>query len=517
MDSSYKHPKGLYLLFATEMWERFSYYAMRGIFALFLTKALLFDKAFVSNLYGSFTGLVYLTPLIGGYLADRYWGNRRSILYGGMLMATGQFCLFLSAYFYTEVNLANIYLYAGLLLLIVGNGFFKPNITTMVGQLYSDTDIRKDSAYTIFYMGINLGALFSPLVAGTLGETGNPADFKWGFLSACIGMVIGTVIFYLLKNKYLITPDGKAIGIEPNINRDRQKKDKTEKSPAIRKSLAEYILWVSGEIILFLIFFLWADFDFFGAAIFSLCIIVPAFIITDRSLTKTERKKIWVIYIIAFFSIFFFSAFEQAGVSLTFFADEQINRTILGWEMPASYFQSINPVFIVILAPGFSVLWLILNRKNVKLSSPVKQAIGLFLLSIGFLVISFGVKSIQPGMKLSIFWLIALYFILTMGELCLSPIGLSLVNRLAPVRFASLLMGVWFLSSSTANKFAGTLSALYPEFDNTGKLIKASSLFGFQIESLFDFFMIFVVMAGVASIVLFLMSRWLEKMMGGEK
>jgi POT family proton-dependent oligopeptide transporter len=517
MDSSYRHPKGLYLLFATEMWERFSYYAMRGIFVLFLTKALLFDKAFASNLYGSFTGLVYLTPLIGGYIADRYWGNRRSILHGGLLMSVGQFCLFLSAFFYTQVELAKIFLYAGLLLLIIGNGFFKPNISTMVGQLYSENDVRKDSAYTIFYMGINVGALFSPLVAGTLGETGDPSDFKWGFLSACIGMLVSTVIFYILKNKYLINPDGNAIGIEPNISQESQRVIQKDHSPVLKKSLTEYILWSIGEIILFLIFFLGADFDFVGAAIFSLCIIVPAFIITDRSLTKTERKKVWVIYIIAFFSIFFFSAFEQAGVSLTFFADEQINRSVLGWEMPASYFQSINPLFIVILAPGFSLLWLFLNKKNIKLSSPAKQAIGLVLLSVGFLVISLGIKNIEPGMKISMFWLIALYFIITMGELCLSPIGLSLVNRLAPVRFASLLMGVWFLSSATANKFAGTLSALYPEFDNDGNVQKVSSLFGYQIDSLYDFFIIFVVMAGLASILLFFMTRRLEKMMGDEK
>ena len=205
------HPKGLYVLFVTEMWERFSYYGMRAIFVLFLTKALLYDKAFGSDIYGSYTGLVYLTPLIGGYMADRYWGNRKSIIIGGIMMAIGQFFMFLAGSFYQNVDLARIIMMGGLTFLIFGNGFFKPNISTMVGQLYPKGDKRVDSAFTIFYMGINLGAFFSPLVCGYLGDTGNPGDFKWGFLAACIGMIVSLILFISLKDRYIVTPEGEAI------------------------------------------------------------------------------------------------------------------------------------------------------------------------------------------------------------------------------------------------------------------------------------------------------------------
>jgi POT family proton-dependent oligopeptide transporter len=451
-------------------------------------------------------------------MADRYWGNRRSILLGGLIMALGQFCMFLSATFYTQIEISIFLMYAGLIFLIVGNGFFKPNITTMVGQLYHDNDIRKDSAYTIFYMGINLGAFFSPLVAGTLGDTGDPTDFKWGFFSACIGMLIGTVVFQILKNRYLVTPTGEAIGVKPNIQREPVRENlELQPSQSIGTLLKELTLWGMGEIAIFFLFYKVFFFDFFGSAIFSLCLIVPAYIITDRSLSKIEKHRIWVIYIISFCVIFFWSAFEQAGASLTFFADEQTDRVIFGWEMPASYFQVFNAFFIVLLAPVFSFLWIYLKRKKIEISSPAKQALGLFLLSIGYLIIALGVNNVEPGIKVSMLWLISLYFIHTIGELCLSPIGLSMVNRLAPVRFASLLMGVWFLSTSTANKFAGMLSALYPEFDSNGKLLKATSFAGFRIENLYDFFMLFVIMAGVASVLLFLFTKNLQKMMHEEE
>ena len=511
------HPKGLYLLFATEMWERFSYYGMRAIFVLYMIKALLFDKELASSIYGSYTGLVYLTPLIGGYMADRYWGNRRSILTGGVLMAIGQFCMFLSASFYTEVQLATCLMFAGLGLLIFGNGFFKPNITTMVGQLYADQDPRSDAAYTIFYMGINLGAFFSPLVCGTLGETGEPSDFRWGFLAACIGMIIGVVCFKLLQNKYLVTPTGRQIGVEPNVRREAAAPEAAGAGQVSgKKQATEFLLWGGVAVALYFVFRLLCRFDGIGSAIFALYIAVPCYIITDRTLTREERDRVLVIYIISFFVIFFWAAFEQAGASLTYFADEQTNRMIFGWEMPASYFQTFNALFIVTLAPVFAWLWPVLNRHRLEPASVSKQAIGLFLLSLGYLLIAVGVRGVAPGVKVSMFWLVGLYFLHTIGELCLSPIGLSMVNKLAPVRFASLLMGVWFLSTATANKFAGMLSGLYPEFDETtGELIRATSFCGHPITGLYDFFMIFVVMAGVAAIVLGCLTGWLQKKMHG--
>ncbi|HET6992049.1 MAG TPA: peptide MFS transporter, partial [Bacteroidia bacterium] len=459
-DTPKGHPKGLYVLFVTEMWERFSYYGMRAIFILFLVNALKFDKADASNIYGSYTGLVYLTPLLGGFIADRYWGNRKSIIVGGLVMALGQFFMFLSGSFYQQTDFARILMLVGLFFLIFGNGFFKPNISTMVGSHYPKGDKRVDSAFTIFYMGINLGAFFSPLICGALGDTGDPGDFKWGFLAACIGMLCSLVLFIWLKNKFLVTPEGEQIGVSPN---KKVEVVDANAAPSQELSKSQAAVWGVIGVALVCVFYFVAGFDFFGSLIFGMAIAIPGLIISDRSLTKPEKDRIWVIYIAAFFVIFFWSAFEQAGASLTFFAEEQTNRSLFGWTVPASYFQSINAVAIVIFAPLFAALWTMLNKRNMEPASPYKQAYGLAFLAVGYLVIALGVNMIGPGDKSNMLWLIALYVIHTFGELCLSPIGLSMVNKLAPIKFASLLMGVWFVANATANKFAGMLSALYPE------------------------------------------------------
>jgi POT family proton-dependent oligopeptide transporter len=570
------HPKGLYVLFVTEMWERFSYYGMRAIFTLFMTKALLFDKGRGSEIYGSYTGLVYLTPLIGGYVADRFWGNRKSIIFGGALMAAGQFMMFLSGTFYKEVGFATMLMYGGLGLLIFGNGFFKPNISTMVGQLYPEGDKRVDSAFTIFYMGINLGAFIAPLICGGLGDTGNAEDFRWGFLAACIGMLLSLVLFITLKDKYIVTPDGQQIGDKPNKARPDHPSDDPNAAPKptqTQSGMTILLVWLGIAFALAAVFYFAAGMDVIGTFIFTLTIAAPGYIISDPSLTKVERQRIGVIYIIAFFVIFFWAAFEQAGASLTYFAEEQTNRELFGRTIPASFFQTINAVAIVILAPAFVALWSALGKRNLEPASPYKQALGLFLLALGYVVIAVGVKGLAPGVRVSMMWLISLYTIHTLGELCLSPIGLSMVNKLAPVRFASLLMGVWFLSTSAANKFAGTLSGLYPEpvvavatvekleadkgvalfpkeFDKqkrkvndvpviamelvqlgevkdeakkseikqvmeTNLVDNAKSFVGFKISTLYDFFMVFVVMAGASSVVLFLLSKKLLDWMHG--
>jgi POT family proton-dependent oligopeptide transporter len=494
------HPKGLYVLFFTEMWERFSYYGMRAILMLFMTKMLLFDAEFASGLYGNYTGLVYLSPLIGGYISDRYWGNRRSILVGGILMAIGQFMLFGCASL-LGTDMSKVMFFIGLLCLIIGNGFFKPNISTMVKQLYPQGDKRLDAAFSIFYMGINLGALFSPLVCGTLAEK---VHYKWGFFSAGIGMIIGILLFEFLKHKYIVTAEGKPVGAKPLP----VQKEKTE-TTATSFDMKRVMLWVAIYAILWAVFMLGVGFNFVSTLIFATSIAAAGFVITDPSLTKIERTRIVVIYIIAFFVIFFWSAFEQAGASLTLFADQQTDRNILGWEMPASYFQAVNPFAIVIFAPIFAMLWVGLGKRNMEPPSPVKQAIGLFLLAVGYLIIAFGVKGVSGAEKVSIFWLLSMYLVHTIGELCLSPIGLSMVAKLSPVRLGSLLMGIWFLSNAMANDFAGMLSKLYPEGGKT------TSLLGIEITNLYDFFMVFVGMAGIASIVLFLLSSRLLKMMHG--
>lgn len=507
------HPKGLYLLFVTEMWERFSYYGMRALFMLYMVQALLFDKELASQVYGSYTGLVYLTPLIGGYIADRYWGNRRSIVTGALTMAVGQFLLFLSACYYHEVGLAKYLMFCGLGLLILGNGFFKPNISTMVGRLYRPDDSRKDSAFTIFYMGVNVGSTLAPLICGLIGNTGHPEDFKWGFLAACIGMLLGAAVFRIFMNRYICDPDGNPVGTAPARSKETTKKD--EKKPS---NTGRTVLMVAFTLILTILFSVnwghtsdgvFAGSDWIGSLIYATVIVMPIIIITDKSLTRTEQARIGVIYIIAFFVIFFWSAYEQAGASLTFFADEQTDRRIGNWEMPAAYFQSFNPIMIVTLAPVFAAIWSFLGKRGWEPSSPRKQSIGLLLLSLGYLYIAFGVKDIEPGVKVSMAWLTGLYLIHTMGELCLAPIGLSLVYKLSPARFSSLLMGVWYLSTSAANKFAGFLSGFYPEHG------VSKSCLGYQVENLYDFFMLFVFMSGAAAVILFLLSGKLQKMMKG--
>jgi POT family proton-dependent oligopeptide transporter len=613
--TSTSHPKGLYLLYFTEMWERFSYYGMRAIFTLYMVNALLFDKAFASSIYGSYTGLVYLTPLLGGYIADRYWGNRKSIIFGGILMAIGQFLMFFSGSIYTTPETAKLVMFSGLGFLIFGNGFFKPNISTMVGQLYKPGDSRVDSAFTIFYQGINLGALLAPLVCGNLGEVydaaGNivPSQFKWGFLAAGIGMVISLIAFILYKNKLIVTPEGEAVGMPPEHYRTDEEKNASKEQAKI--DYRKIIFALGGFAILFYFFTTFFNQDFIGGFIFSACIVLPALIITDSSLTPIEKSRIWVIYIVAFFVIFFWSAFEQAGASLTFFAQEQTDRVVFGWNMPASLFQMFNALFIVVLAPIAVSIWSFLAARGKEPASPVKQSMGLGFLALGYLFIAWGVDGVQPWDKVSMIWLVGLYLIHTIGELCLSPIGLSMVVKLAPARFVSLLMGVWFMSTATANKFAGELSALYPEEvkieksspaaknqldklqalridDNVWamsakeiyklpiasfkeeankisdvevstetmdisvynlKLIKTinakfvnaaitsdgnflisqregqidvwnlkpikPSFMGKQINNMYDFFMIFVYMAGAAAIALFLISKYLLKMMHG--
>lgn len=457
------HPKGLYLLFVTEMAERFSYYGMRAVFTLYMVAAL-FTMESASEIYGYYTGLVYLTPLLGGYIADRYWGNRRSIIVGGMLMAFGQFLMFLSASFVQPAikeaegmidptvnnQLAIICMMGGLFFLILGNGFFKPNISTMVGSLYRPDDQRKDSAFTIFYMGINVGATLGPLTCGIFeGDYLNPMRFKWAFLCACIAMLAPTLIFYLLKNKYLMDYEGNAIGTRPKLQ------EKTER----------------------------------------------------QQLTRKEKQHIVVIFIIAAFVIFFWAAYEQAGVSLTYFADQQTDRHIFGWEMPTSYFQSFPAIFVVLLAPFMNLAWEVLRRFGHEPSSVMKQAIGLAFLSIGYMLIAFGVKDLDPNVKVSMLWLTGLYFIHTLGELSLSPIGLSLVSKLSPKHLASLMMGIWFMSTAVSNMLAGQLATLYP--DGSSK-----SLFGIiEIASLQDFFMMFVVLSGVAAIALACISPLLNRMM----
>jgi proton-dependent oligopeptide transporter, POT family len=561
------HPKGLYVLFATEMWERYNYYGMRAILILFMTKALLLSDDFASNLYGSYTGLVYLTPLIGGYIADRYWGNKRSIIYGGLVMAIGEFLLFFCASFYDTKEIAMPLFYCGLGFMIAGNGFFKPNISSLVGQLYPKGDRRIDPAYTIFYMGINVGGALGPLVCGLVGDTDNVADFKWAFLVAGIGMLISVIVQKIYQDKYIRDPEGKPLG-EPSPTAPRQ---------WLNPLLILFGLLLLSSLMIGILYLDAAEFGFLSYLLLGSVLFIAFVLFADKSLNKIEKQRIGVIFIVSFFVIFFWSAFEQAGASLTLFADRQTDRSLninlpafliyavaallliyfvslwrkagknlaandrsllngvkivlfvliaglVYWvfslvskgesnvfldEVPASLFQSLNSIFVIVFAPVFAWLWLKLGRHEP--SAPTKMALGLFLLAIGYLWIAFGVKDVAPEVKVSMIWLTGMYALHTWGELCLSPIGLSLVNKLAPLKFASLLMAVWFLANAAANKLAGVLSALSPTEG------KPTTFVGYEMNDMYDFFMLFVFMAGIAAIILFLLTKQLQKMMHGAK
>ena len=409
-----KHPPGLYLLFLTEMWERFSYYGMRGLLVLYLTTAAVsgglgFDKADAVQLFGTFTMLVYFTPIIGGWLTDHFIPRRLAITLGGIIMAVGNFVLF-------SMN-TTTGLYLGLGLLVIGNGFFKPNISTLLGELYSENDPRRDSAFTIFYMGINVGAFFAPLICGFLAEDFFKTSvdgvmvmgYKYGFLAACIGMIIGQIFFNLLAPRYLGKAGTKVAG--------KKSKDKTAKA------------------------------------------------IEKKPLTKQEKNRTWAIIILTCFVVFFWAGFEQAGSSFTLYTDKFVDRTIFGWEIPTSWFQSVNPGFIVLLAPVVSMLWMKLSKtKNGDLKVPTKMALGMILLGVGYLVLTLAVLKTGSDeahitAKANLLFIVITYMFHTIGELFLSPIGLSMVTKIAPVKLTSLLMGVWLAGSGFANKLSGILAA----------------------------------------------------------
>ncbi|QJB41486.2 peptide MFS transporter [Chitinophaga oryzae] len=555
--SSEGHPKGLAVLFTTEMWERFNFYGMRALLTLFLVNALAFSEADSSYVYGGFLGLCYLTPMLGGYISDRYLGNRNCILLGGFVMGIGQLLMVLSATIYaTNVETAKLIVWLALLVIIMGNGFFKPNISSMVGQLYPKNDSRLDAAFTIFYMGINVGAFLGMLICPILGDVKVDnvrmvGAFKWGFLAAGLAMFLGSILFYFLKDKYVITPDGKAIGGKPDFSKPAANLAEGEADKAKFSSGAIFGVLGLMVALFFIIHYLSLDpnpikswlYPFIYAAGISLAVLI----LTDKSITKVERQRILVIYFVAFFVIFFWACFEQAGSSLTFVADYQTDRRLLGWDMPPSFVQNANSIFIIVFALPFSWLWMKLQKRNLEPISPVKQSIGLALLALGFFIIALQVKNLGAGQKLGVIWLIVMYLFHTLGELCLSPIGLSLVSKLAPHRFSSLLMGVWFLANAAGYALAGTLGALLPPTQDKFELAAKNNInlqgildgtitataqqleqlkelklaahyptfAGFTIHNLYEFFMVFVILPGAAAVLLFLSTGFLKKWMHG--
>ncbi len=434
-DTLFGHPRGLFVLFFTEMWERFSYYGMRALLIFYMTKSLMYEEDVASWKYGAYTGLVYATPLFGGMLADRFLGYRKAIILGGVLMALGHFAMAITH---------PIFFYGALALLIAGNGFFKPNISTMVGKLYPQDDPRRDGAFTIFYFGINLGAFFSPLVCGAIGET---YGWHYGFGLAGIGMVIGLFVFQN-GTRYLgdhgLPPRPEALR-EPFIG-------------GIPKIWALYL-----GIILFLpvAAVLVYQPKSVQAIVPIVAVLFLGYIIFEMTrVTATERSHILVILVLVFFSITFWACFEQAGSSMSLFTDSHVDRHLFGWEVPASVFQSVNPGFIMLLSIPFAAMWTWLGRKKLNPSSPMKFALALIQMAAGFVAMVMAAKEAVNGEKSAIGWLILAYFLHTTGEMCLSPVGLSMVTKLAPARLAGLLMGVWFLSNAFANVIGGMIAAM---------------------------------------------------------
>lgn len=496
------HPKGLWVLFGTEMWERFNFYGMRALLTLFMVNSLRYLESDSSIFYGGFLALCYLTPMLGGFIADRYLGNRNCILIGGTLMGIGQLFLFFSAtIFSTNLDLAKTMMWIGLFIIIFGNGFFKPNISSMVGSLYPKQEKSKlDTAFTIFYMGINLGAFLGQFICPIVGDVKvnnvqDPFAFKWGFLAAALAMFTGTLLFLFLKNKYVVTPEGRPIGGLPKHNTADDFEEGEAQTANFKKSSLMMTIGIFAVLFFVFRFLLVGEFGFstfdMGTLvkgliypfIYAAGIALAVLIVTDTSITKIERDRIFVVYIVSFFVIFFWAAFEQAGSSLTFIASNQTDRNFFGWDMPASMVQIFNGLFVVIMAVPFSILWDKLRAKGKEPVSPFKQAIGLFLIALSYFIIAHNVKDLGNSGLLAVKWLILLYLIQTCGELCLSPIGLSLVGKLAPKRFASLLYGVFFIANAAGYALAGTLGAIMPATGD--KFVQAKEI-GVDLQAILD-------------------------------
>ena len=438
-----KQPPGLFLLFGVEMWERFSFYGMRALLVLFVADSqrggLGWSKAAADRLFGWYGFFAYALPLGGGYLADRFIGTHRSMVIGASIIAAGHFCLAIPT---------TTAFFAGLVLVVIGTGFFKPNVSTMVGQLYREGDPRRDGGFTIFYMGVNVGGLFGPLVCAYLGESPR-WGWHYGFGAAGVGMILGLGLYLRLKSRYL--PD---IGMVPN-----------------RESAARH---------------------------------APA----SAPLTRIERDCLIALVVMMAFSIPFWTAYEQTGSSMNFFAAERTRRTIFGHPFPAGWFQSVNSAILLLSAPVFAWMWTALARRGREPSTPVKTGAAMFLMAVGFVFMVVGARASDGGALVSPFWLIATYLFHTFAELWLSPIGLSMVTKLAPLKFASLLMGLWFFATAIAEFLAGHLAAL------TDRVARGEAfhIFGGQA----DFFFIFVVSSVLSGTLLLALAPTLKRLTHGK-
>jgi proton-dependent oligopeptide transporter, POT family len=427
------HPKGLFLLFMAEMWERFSYYGMRALLIFYLVQHWLFSKSEASIIYGAYTALVYITPVVGGYLADRYIGQRKAVLFGAVLLTFGHFFMAFEGGGGQDDPIINVF-WLALALIIVGSGFLKANISVIVGQLYSRTDIRRDPAYTIFYMGINVGAATASIICGYLGQT---YGWQYGFGLAGFGMLLGLVFFVLGKPLLL----GRG---EP-------------KDPAKIAGGKEWGIYGLG---LAMVALCWTAIQYqalvgYVLGAFGGGLVLYVLFTAVTKLPSQERDRIFAAMFLILTSIVFWALFEQAGSSLNLFTDEYVDTQGVN----ASMFQSINAIYIVLLAPLFAMLWQGLARKGAEPSTPMKFGLAVIQVGLGFLVLVWGATSVGIDVPTPVLFIFLIYLLHTTGELCLSPVGLSAMNRLAPAHMASLIMGTWFFASATGNFAAGLIAA----------------------------------------------------------
>jgi POT family proton-dependent oligopeptide transporter len=487
------HPRGLATLFFTEMWERFSYYGMRALLLLFMVASVekggmgLDDKT-GGAIYGLYTMFVYLLALPGGWLADKFFGLRKSIFYGGCIIALGHFCL---AFPSQET------FFVGLLFIVIGTGLLKPNISSMVGEIYPPEDqVRRDAGFSIFFMGINSGALVSPIVVGYLGQNVN---WHYGFAAAGVGMILG-VIQYKLTENYLGT-----VGLEPTRYADPAQQKAQERN-------IRYALWIIGLALVALVVLLWtrtitvnpvAFAQGSGVVLLISVLLYFIYVFIFEKLNADEKKKVLAIFIFFVVTTAFYAGYEGQGSSLNLFADRYTDRLFGSFNMPASWLQSAPPIFVILFVPVFTWLWSTLAKRKLNPITPVKLALGLFWMGLGYLVMMGAAEIVMNGTKPGISWLVITYMLHTFGEICLYPIGLSGVTKLAPKRLVGQMMGVFFMALALGNLFAGLYAGEFSE----DVLAKNPSL-------MIDLFALIVKIMFVAGVIVLVFAKPIRKLMG---
>lgn len=487
------HPKALFILFFAEMWERFSYYGMRALLTLYMVKVLFkgMEGADVKalSIYGSYTAMVYLFPVVGGLIADKIFGFRKAIVLGGVLMMLGHLTLAFEG--------SNTLFFMSLALIIVGNSFFKPNISSYLGTFYDANDPRKDGAFTIFYMGVNIGAFLATLTCGYVGQQIN---WHYGFGLAGIGMALGVLVF-LLSGKVF-----KDTGLKPEI---------ITLKPAKPLGLSwETIVYIGTLIMIPICALLLNQNELMSTLMLTISAIIIGYLLYEalKNPDKVEGQRLLVVIVLFFFHAIFWALFEQAGGSLTLFAERNIDRSIGGGIIPSSLFTSFNPFYIMILAPLFSWIWIKLRNKGKEPRTTMKFVLGMVFLAAGFLVIVVGAKFFANAEGLvPMAFLALLYLLVTIGELCLSPVGLSMITKLSPAKIVGFVMGAWFLSISLGNKLAGIIGTLTAAEGNGRALSAQETLLNYAQTYLI--WGVFVV--GGFAVILLILTPKLNKWMHG--